>query len=52
MAKAAYDERQRNRQHVEKLGKLDFLEAEISKTVEQKKKKPSKWEVLQKKMKK
>ena len=52
MAKAAYDERQRNRHHIEKLGKLDFMEDEITKTVEQKKKKPSKWEILQKKMKK
>lgn len=52
MAKTAYEERQRNRKHVEKLGSLGFMEDETSKTVIQEKKKPSKWEVLQKKMKK
>lgn len=52
LAKAAYEERQRNRKHVEKLGSLDFMEDEEPKTVSQEKKKPSKWEVLQKKMKK
>lgn len=52
MAKTAYEERQRNRKHVEKLGSLGFMEDETPKTVIQEKKKPSKWEVLQKKMKK
>ena len=52
LAKAAYEERQRNRQHVEKLGSLTFMEEETPKAVVQEKKKPSKWEVLQKKMKK
>lgn len=52
MAKTAYEERQRNRKHVSKLGSLDFMEDETPKTVAQEKKKPSKWEVLQKKMKK
>ena len=51
MAKTAYEERQRNRKHVGKLGSLDFMEEESVKTVV-KEKKPSKWEVLQKKMKK
>jgi len=51
-AKAAYEERQRNRKHVEKLGSLDFIKDEVPKTVTQTKKAPSKWEVLQKKMKK
>lgn len=52
MAKTAYEERQRNRKRVEKLGNLNFAEDETTKTVIHEKKKPSKWEVLQKKMKK
>lgn len=52
MAKTAYEERQRNRKRVEKLGNLNFAEDETTKTVIYEKKKPSKWEVLQKKMKK
>lgn len=51
-AKTAYEERQRNRKHVEKLGDLSFMTDETPKMVNSEKKKPSKWEVLQKKMKK
>lgn len=49
--KTAYEERQRNRKHVGKLDNLDFMKEEQSKQ-ETKEKKPSKWAVLQKKMKK
>lgn len=51
-AKTAYEERQRNRKHVEKLGDLNFMTEETTKMEDSEKKKPSKWEVLQKKMKK
>lgn len=37
MAKAAYEERQRNRKHVSKLGNLDFTEEKGSKTITEKK---------------
>lgn len=47
----AYEERQRNRKHVGKLGNLDFMKEEPAKQ-ETKEKKPSKWAVLQKKMQK
>ena len=52
LAKAAYEERQRNRKHVGKLGNLSFMDEESAKTIVPEKKKPSKWEVLQKKMQK
>lgn len=52
LAKSAYEERQRNRKHVGKLGNLNFMDEEPAKTTVSEKKKPSKWEVLQKKMKK
>lgn len=51
-AKAAYEERQRNRKHAGKLGDLNFMADETPKMVTAEQKKPSKWEVLQKKMKK
>ena len=51
-AKAAYEERQRNRKHAGKLGDLNFMADETPKMVATEQKKPSKWEVLQKKMKK
>lgn len=37
MAKTAYEERQRNRRHVSKLGSLDFMEDEAPKVVPEKK---------------
>ena len=51
-AKTAYEERQRNRKHAEKLGDLNLMTDETPKMGDSEKKKPSKWEVLQKKMKK
>ena len=37
MAKTAYEERQRNRKHVGKLGSLDFMEDEVPKAATEKK---------------
>lgn len=37
MAKTAYEERQRNRKHVSKLGSLDFMEEKESKAIPEKK---------------
>ena len=51
-AKDAHEERQRNRKHAGKLGDLSFMTEEEPKAEDPVKKKPSKWEVLQKKMKK
>lgn len=51
-AQTACEERQRNRKHVGKLGDLNIISDAIPKTETPEKKKPSKWEVLQKKMKK
>lgn len=51
-AQEAYEERQRNRTHAGRLGNLNFMVDEAPKNEESEKKKPSKWEVLQKKMKK
>lgn len=51
-AKTAYEERQRNRKHAGKLGDLNFMTDETHNVESPEKKKPSKWEVLQKKMKK
>lgn len=51
MAKAAYEERQRNRKHVGKLGNLDFMEDTVQKPITVKKK-SSKLEAMRKRMKK
>lgn len=51
LAKNAYEERQRNRKQVKKLDDLNFIEDELKTKVEEKKK-PSKFELLQKRMKK
>lgn len=51
MAKTAYEERQRNRKHVSKLGSLDFMEDEVPKA-DTGKKTSSKLDVLRKRMKK
>lgn len=48
--KAAYKERQRNKMLVRKLENLDITENETPKVLVHKERKPSKWEVLQKKM--
>lgn len=52
LAKTAYEERIRDRKQVKKLGDLAFMEDEIPKTIVEEKKKPSKFELLQKRMKK
>lgn len=51
MAKTAYEERQRNRRHVSKLGSLDFMEDETPKAT-QEKKSSTKLDMLRKRMKK
>lgn len=51
MAKTAYEERQRNRKHVSKLGNLDFMEDEAPKETTVKKT-SSKLDVMRKRMKK
>lgn len=51
MAKTAYEERQRNRKHVSKLGNLEFMEDEAPKATTEKKT-SSKLDVLRKRMKK
>lgn len=51
MAKAVYEERQRNRKHVSRLGSLDFMEDEVPKAIPEKKT-SSKLDVLRKRMKK
>ena len=51
MAKAAYEERQRNRKYVGKLGNLDFMEDTAQKPITVKKK-ASKLEAMRKRMKK
>lgn len=48
--KATYKERQRNKMQTRKLDDLDITENERPKTVVQKERKPTKWEILQKKM--
>lgn len=52
LAKAAYEERKRDRKQVKKLGNLDFIEDETIKKTVQEKKVPSKFELLQRRMKK
>lgn len=52
LAKSAYEERKRDRKQVKKLGNLDFIDDEVNKKTAQEKKVPSKFELLQKRMKK
>jgi len=51
MAKTAYEERQRNRKHVDKLGRLDFMEDEVPRAATEKKT-SSKLDLLRMRMKK
>lgn len=46
MAKTAYEERQRNRKHVSKLGSLNFMEDELTKQTPEKKKTSTKLDML------
>lgn len=52
LAKTAYEERMRDRKQVKKLGALEFMSNDITEEVTEEKKKPSKFEMLQKRIKK
>ena len=52
LAKTAYEERMRDRKQVKKLGVLEFMSNDITEEMTEEKKKPSKFEMLQKRIKK